>query len=405
MAAKRTLIALFAVSLLAVTAWGQQLPPQYTKMSQDGTPIPDVDKNPAAPQPDNSCWLASAANILGAAGYGSGGTAQQRATSIYNQLVNDYGTAAGGVPDQAISYWLAAYGKNPGSPEYNPSLNYTDVTAEYRTLTQVDYSFLKNELYRCQYVGVGFDNPAHAMTLVGWDDNIGQSIWHDSDRTVGPGGDDSYINSFTSTWDLVDPQTQQTYLYRADSYWTLCPGLDKDDDFVANYDVAWAPSPNGPTAREAGDKVGIYASPMWMTEQWVDPNDPNVSFERFFVGNEQIPEMQKQIQLLVDFYGRDANYANEDIRLRYINEQGVEVIASPDSTQLSADNGQVLFTWELDCQPQWEEILFPSYMDYYVLEGEVASWNVATICVPEPATMVLLAMGGLAVVMRRRRSA
>jgi len=395
--------ALCLTVLVVSTAWGQT-PPQYTKVSQDGTAIPDVDKIPFPPAPtDNSCWLASASNILAAAGYGGIGPAQQRAQSIYQQLTTAYGTASGGAPDQAISYWLAWHGKNPNSPDYAPTVTYTDVTAEYRTLTQVDYNFLKGELLRCQYVGVQFDNPAHAVTFVGWDDNLGQSTWHDSDRNVGPNGDDSYVNSFTTQWDLVDPQTQTTYLSRANGYVTLCPGLDKTPEFVANYDLAWAPSPTGAMAREAGIMAGsVYPPAGGWQSTWVDPGDPSVTFEPFLIWNELQPDMEKHIELLVDFYGRDANYINEDIRLRYLDEFGQEVIALPTSAQLSADNGQVLFTWELDNQPGWEEIFFPSYMDYGLLEGDVASWNVATVCVPEPATMGLLGLGLLSLIRRRR---
>ncbi len=377
-------------SSLVSIAWGQ-LPQQFIKSSQDGTPIPDVDKMPFPPMPgDNSCWLASAANILAAAGYGSGGTAQQRAQIIYSQFTTAYGIVAGGAPDNAISYWLAWHGKNPNSPDYNPALSYTDVTAEYRTLTQVDYNFLKNELHRCQYVGVQFDNPPHAVTLIGWDDALGQSIWQDSDRNVGPNGD-SYNNSFTTTWDIVDPATGTTYLTRANGYVTLCPGLDKEPTFVANYDVAWAPGPTGPKAREAGIKADSYGPVPGWQQTWTDPNAPSVTFEPFRLNNEAIPNMQKHVQLLVDFYERDANYINEDIRLRYFDQFGQEVIALPTSTAISADNGQVLFTWNLDTQPDWEEILFPSYLDYNLLEGRVASWNAATLCfVPEPATISLL---------------
>ena len=51
-----------------------------------GDPVPDVDKE----VPNRTCWLATAANMLGAAGYGTGATAQERAQGIYNQLRLQY---------------------------------------------------------------------------------------------------------------------------------------------------------------------------------------------------------------------------------------------------------------------------------------------------------------------------
>ena len=175
-----------------------------------------------------------------------------RAQNIYNQLTFDYGTTVGGATDQAISYWLANYGKNPNSPEYMPNLAYTDVTAEYRALGANDYAFLKNELYNSQYVGVLFETPAHAMTLVGWDDTQNQSIWHDSDWDVPmPGNDDDpYTNAFTAPpvdWDLTDPNG--TYLDHANGYVTFCPGLNKTQELVDNYDVRTRQAP--PARRSA----------------------------------------------------------------------------------------------------------------------------------------------------------
>ena len=131
----------------------------------------------------------------------------------------------------------------------------------------------------------------------------------------------------------------------------------------------------------------------------------NATFDPFLIDNEFDPLKEKHIELLVDFYGRNANYANEDIRVRYFDEFGMEVVVSPTSTMLSADNGQVLFTWELDDQPEREEILFPSYLDYGLLEGKVASWDVAIKCVPEPATFALMAFGLIALLGGRGRKA
>jgi hypothetical protein len=54
-------------------------------------PPPDVDKD----QPNLTCWLATAANMLAGADYGhSGGSPdlQARADYIYGQLVEHFGT-------------------------------------------------------------------------------------------------------------------------------------------------------------------------------------------------------------------------------------------------------------------------------------------------------------------------
>lgn len=59
---------------------------QWVKDTSDETPVPDVNKD----VPDRTCWLATAANMLGAAGYGTEGTAQARADTIYDQLRVNY---------------------------------------------------------------------------------------------------------------------------------------------------------------------------------------------------------------------------------------------------------------------------------------------------------------------------
>jgi len=122
------------VVLAAATAAGQYQVGNFDvyKYSTDGTPIPDVDKAFHGDTGSNSCWQATAANILGAAGYGIGAgamaTAQQRADWVYTQLTNDLGTANLGCAHKGINYWLYTYGKNPASPEFMPGNTYTDVT-------------------------------------------------------------------------------------------------------------------------------------------------------------------------------------------------------------------------------------------------------------------------------------
>ena len=51
-------------------------------------------------------------------------------------------------------------------------------------------------------------------------------------------------------------------------------------------------------------------------------------------------------------------------------------------------------------EPDEPQIIFPSH-DYYYLSGDVKDFNIATECVPEPATLGLLALGGLSLIRRR----
>ena len=101
--ASRCLFGALAMAMLAAPTAAWDVAPAN---SQDGTPIPDVDKavfnNPA----DNSCWQAAAANLLAAGDWGIGAgqqaTAQARANRIYGQFNADFGTAACGNAGQSI---------------------------------------------------------------------------------------------------------------------------------------------------------------------------------------------------------------------------------------------------------------------------------------------------------------
>ena len=55
---------------------------------------PPPDANKAGPATDDTCWLATAANMLAGAGYGNGPDVQARAEEIYDQLKTHFlGTA------------------------------------------------------------------------------------------------------------------------------------------------------------------------------------------------------------------------------------------------------------------------------------------------------------------------
>lgn len=407
----RLVVSLFIVLVLTGPALSQPGPvnPVYYKVSTDALPVPDVNKSNPGNTNDGTCWLAVAANTLGAAGYGAGPDSWTRAQNIYtNQLIPGLApTLGGGDPAEAITWWLNTYGKNPDSIEYQPNNPYTDLTAFYGSVTQSQVNFLYGELERCQYVGVNFQNKQHAMTLVGFDTNQGTSTWHDSDVSFGTvpanPGDDHYANHYTGTnnsLSLYDTSQSQYYVQSANGYQMLCPGLNKPEDAVRNYDVSYFKANLTAGFLESGAKAIDFTDPVWDSNGYVDPDDQQ-TYPMVRIGNQFDPVLKKEIYLLVDYYDRNAGYLNETIRLRYQDEFGMLVIESPTSVELSDDNGQALFTWKLDNQPDWEEIIFPSY-DYVTLEGIVSSWDVATICVPEPAAMSLLVLGGIALLRRRR---
>jgi hypothetical protein len=142
----------------------------YMKM----LPPPDADK--AVLANNNSCWLATASNMLAGAGYGNGATVQDRAADIYADMIAHYGTANGGWTDVALSWWLSSANNTWGA---NP---YTSVTV-YGHKTRTPYArndlpqFMGNELRRCQMLGVSISWPpasgGHAITC--WGDNFSSS--------------------------------------------------------------------------------------------------------------------------------------------------------------------------------------------------------------------------------------
>ena len=301
--------------------------------------VPDVDK----PAPDQTCWINSAANVLAGGGWGTGANAQARAVGIRSDLTAHFGTVTPGWSSVAINWWLLNHGLNSGSADYDPNGTYTDVTYMDKRLTDLDY----------------------------WD--------------TGP--------------NVIDE-------WEADGATLLCPGLTKPDEAMGNYDVAYFKDMDAAgnlfnNMREAGDKVGVYtfddgnSVPYW---------EPDTQVHEFYLPNEEVPDMWKEVWLLIDYIDR-GHITTPDITI--VDDEGTEHY--PDSSEWSTDSGQVLLHWKLDDQPAWEKIVFPdaSYRDLYDIStglgGDVKDWNVATICVPEPISLSLLAMGTMVLLRRRRR--
>ena len=203
------------------------------------------------------------------------------------------------------------------------------------------------------------------------------SVWHDSDQDTGGTDDDPHGN----TWPGAGPNSVWLLNYQddgnpnndwlANAYTTLCPGLQKPRECIENYDVAYFKDmdPNVPVPvwfnrfREAGKKKNQFNAPSWYNESTLH------------IDNETVANKIKQVWLLVDYFDRD-NTAIPNVRLKTnLDPNGV----LPTRAEGSPDAGQVRFVWQLGYQPDWEELVFPN-ANYYNLSGDVKDFNVATLC-------------------------
>ncbi len=419
------IVAVLAFIWLAAPAWAQVNYDVDPVKSQDGTAVPDVDKPNLA---DQSCWLASAANVLGAAGWGPQGlNAQARAVSIYNNdLMPHFGNGAWlGWSSVAINWWLLNYGYNPNSTEYNPNLTYNNVTIYTAPggFAMPQYDSILGELPKNQYVNVAFDppSPGHEMTLVGgnyWNNsnfpnNPRVSLWHDNNSDAVAGQDTEIsINMLGPANEWRVNHRNINPLYLPNTATILCPGLQKDATLINNYDVAYfkdmkLDDTGSPVLfnnhRISGTSAPLYHLPNGQSDiQWAtgSAQQPEV-----MIPNMQMPEpWYKEIELLVDYVDRNVLVNHPNIANIFV-KVGNNLIP-PDSITWAADGGQALFVWkldELDGQPGWESIVFPdaSYKNLFDLSvipaagGPVKDWNLATNCVPEPGTCLMAALAAM----------
>ena len=417
-AVRNILVLTVAFWLFAAPAGAQFDPNAYDvyKYSQDGTAVPDVDKSPFPPLPtDKSCWMSAASNLLGGSGWGDANkTAQKNADDIYGHMTSHFGTDFDGDAALAVNWWLYNYGYNPdqaGSSWYRPTKTYNDVTSVTKMLLNTDYDMLLHQLDDCQYVAVTwvvgeFPNERdHVITLVGgnWSNihvppgNPLQSVWHDSDVGVSP-SDDVYNNAFavnTGQWTMpAYPASMAT------GYTYLCPGEQKPDSAMSNYDAAYyrdQDANDGSISRVwrlAGQNAATYGQPNWQ-------QDANADWTILRVENEVIEDKYKKVYLLVDFRaGAYTEQTAPDIDLR-TGEDGSYTYYDP-NLNISPGGGQILYEWTLDDQPPHEEIIFPDET-FYWLSQNVKDFNIAIECIPEPATMALLAVAAVTPIRRRRK--
>lgn len=146
--------------------------PPYMKMN------PPADSNKPLPVPasDNSCYLHTAANLLAAAGYGTGTTVQLRADDIWADFSNAYGPngGTGGWIDAALQWWL---GSTNNTWSTNPYTLPTVVGNKPQKIPWADANGaqrIANELRSCNMVGLSISWPTvqggaggHAITSWG----------------------------------------------------------------------------------------------------------------------------------------------------------------------------------------------------------------------------------------------
>ena len=369
--------------------------------------VPDVEKADHMHGGLPTCFMAAASNQLAAGGWGQGATAQARADSIYNDMTAHYGTANGGWCDIAAGWWLWAIGMNPASPPpqmpfsmnfkvYNASdyakqgarpNNWPAGGAQYG-----NYNGLLNDLNAGSYVNIGIRPDAtgedgHCVTLVGGDyygnDGTarGQAVIHDNEGDLSPpdGNDDAYDNVGTPTW-----TTSYNTAWKCYSASVLAPGAMQGPWNTPGYWFGWYGDGTRQTSFapqwQVYDGGETYMSPYWRTS--------HTSAVVFTSAGSPAP---KDVYVTVDFAIDQG--ATPDIRMLDQTGNPADLVGVE---WFGSDYARYHFRF--DGVPVFEEILFPT-PEYYDLTGAVFNWSASNV--PEPATLSLLALGGLAMLRRR----
>lgn len=181
----RALAGTLGTLLLAALLLGAAPGCAYMRMN----PPPDADKTFLAA--NNSCYLATAANLLAGAGYGTGTTVQQRSDDIYGQLIAQFGTVNGGWTDAAMSWWLSSANNTWTTNPYTVVTVHGNKSPKNPWADANGAQTIGNELRANNLVGLSISWPVagptvgsggHAITA--WGDEVGSSRTHISANTT-----------------------------------------------------------------------------------------------------------------------------------------------------------------------------------------------------------------------------
>ncbi|MBN1787477.1 MAG: hypothetical protein JW806_03695 [Sedimentisphaerales bacterium] len=158
--------------------------------------IPQDQDKDGMHNPDHSCWLASASNMLAAAGYADGNV-----QTIYDRMTSFFGWEEPGLQKLALDWYIDQY------PE--PANAYT-VVEEHWGNDQANPDFISQRLAADQLVSIMFwygQEIGHSLTI--WDNQsavIPQGYFSDSDKD---NGSDftwyTWIDDGTGDWKLDYP--------------------------------------------------------------------------------------------------------------------------------------------------------------------------------------------------------
>jgi len=194
-------------------------------------PPPDVDKSAFGHEGTETCWMATAANMLAGAGYGPGPTVEQSAEYIYAQMVAEYGTDLRGWPDTAMTWWLGSANNIWPSNPYQLITYYGNKNDDPWANHQVP-QILGTMLRNCYFTGLiivwpretagGAPSGGHAITGWGDDKFDKRLLTNPGEVKVTDSDDDTGGNVQTYTWD---------------DYYNPNPGRQNEGDgWYMNYD-------------------------------------------------------------------------------------------------------------------------------------------------------------------------